>query len=243
VQLTGNGDDEHDDCVLRFSRATQGDSAEMSSSRQIRFDSSTVSLIVTNLVTIAFAIAQKWDLREIMWVYWSQSVIIGFFNVLRILNLKQFRADGMKINDKPVTATPAAQRLVAGFFALHYGFFHFVYMIFLIARGFPSSGSLPAIGLCIAAFFVNHAFSYWHNREQDELRKPHLGLIMIFPYARIIPMHLTIIIGSAFGETSVLQVIFFLVLKTVADVIMHMIEHSKAWLQPELTSEQDDGGR
>ena len=45
---------------------------------------------------------------------------------------------------------------------------------------------------------------------------------MFYPYARIIPMHLTIIFGSSFGGTLPL----FLVLKTFADAIMHVVEHN-----------------
>jgi len=41
-------------------------------------------------------------------------------------------------------------------------------------------------------------------------------------------MHLTIIIGSSFGKGSSWALILFLVLKTIADLIMHMIEHAQA---------------
>ena len=45
---------------------------------------------------------------------------------------------------------------------------------------------------------------------------------MFYPYARIIPMHLTIVFGFNFGGALIL----FLVLKTFADVIMHIVEHN-----------------
>lgn len=51
---------------------------------------------------------------------------------------------------------------------------------------------------------------------------------MFFPYARIIPMHLTIIFGGMFlylGIGSVFVLVLFLGLKAVADLIMHIIEH------------------
>ena len=44
---------------------------------------------------------------------------------------------------------------------------------------------------------------------------------MIYPYARIIPMHLTIIIGATFVNA----LPFFLVLKTFSDAVMHVVEH------------------
>lgn len=45
---------------------------------------------------------------------------------------------------------------------------------------------------------------------------------MFYPYARIIPMHLTIIFGPAFN----LSLPLFLLLKTIADVIMHSVEYN-----------------
>ena len=39
---------------------------------------STTSLVVANLIAIVMAIAVGWDLRELMLVCWSQSVIIGY---------------------------------------------------------------------------------------------------------------------------------------------------------------------
>jgi len=46
---------------------------------------------------------------------------------------------------------------------------------------------------------------------------------MFFPYARIIPMHLTIIFGMLLGKGAI---VLFLTLKTLADMIMHVLEHN-----------------
>ncbi len=59
-------------------------------------------------------------------------------------------------------------------------------------------------------------------------RTPNIGTIMFFPYARVIPMHLTIVIGGHFTKGSQGALILFLALKTIADLIMHMIEHAEA---------------
>ena len=54
-----------------------------------RSDSSATSLIAANLITIVFAIYEGWNLQELMVIYWSQSVIIGYFSIRRMLDLKQ----------------------------------------------------------------------------------------------------------------------------------------------------------
>ena len=192
-------------------------------------DRSMVVLLLSNLVTIVLAVFQQWDVFVLMWVYWGQSVIIGYFNVRRIMDLKKFTTAGFKINNRPVKPTPETQRQTAGFFALHYGFFHLGYLVFLIddttvAGGFPVFNVL----VCIGVFYLNHWFSYRYNREQEQERVPNIGNLMFFPYIRIIPMHLMIVAGVTVLGGSTGALIVFLLLKTAADVAMHVIEHAMA---------------
>jgi hypothetical protein len=165
-----------------------------------------------------------------MLVYWAQSVVIGLSFFIRILNLRNFSTDGLTMNDRPVAEEPASKWKVGLFFLLHYGFFHFVYFIFLAlepasAGSVPRSSPAAGLWLCALVFAVNHAFSLAHNIEADRLGKPNLGTMMMLPYARIIPMHFTIILGGAFFGGSRPLFVLFIVLKTIADAIMHTVEH------------------
>lgn len=206
---------------------------DMKSRTPFRFEESALFLILSNLFTIVVAVYERWDVSDVMWVYWGQSVVIGFFNVLRMLSLRQFSTDGVLDDGGPVPPTKATQRSMARFFTIHYGLFHFVYFWFLCAgRSGFSRMDIVGIVLCIAVFAVNHAFSFRHNLEKDLSRKPNIGTIMFFPYARIIPMHLTLIFGGVFIKGSTGVLILFLVLKTGADLIMHMIEHAGGDQQP-----------
>jgi hypothetical protein len=190
-------------------------------------DPSTLALLGSNLITIILALAQHWSLLTIMWIYWSQSVIIGVFSFIKILSLKDFSTEDFYSNGKLVLPTTKTKVSTAFFFAFHYGFFHFVYMIFLLSFTLTdaiSFGRLVSVGSIVFAaciFFVNHMFSYFYNRKHDT-KKQNIGSIMFFPYARIIPMHLTIIFGMFLGPASI---VLFLILKTVADLIMHVVEH------------------
>jgi hypothetical protein len=203
-----------------------------------RLDASGWSLIGANLVTIVIALARGWPLLEIMWIYWGQSVIIGFFNFLRIMNLRQFSTEGVLVNGRSVDPTTKTKVEGAIFFACHYGFFHAIYCVFLVAGPFSARDAdatamdLPFMAICLATFLANHAFSFAHNFQRDRQRCPNIGTVMLFPYARILPMHITIIIGSALAGGPV-AIALFLMLKTGADLIMHAIEHSEARL-PEL---------
>jgi len=117
---------------------------------------------------------------------------------------------------------------MAFFFLAHYGFFHFVYLIFLLTNTFTGfiGGSIArsdvtSIGASSLLFFLHHGFSYLYNRTRDDTSTDR-GALFFYPYARIIPMHLTIIFGALIQSATLP---FFLILKTVADVIMHIYHH------------------
>lgn len=194
--------------------------------RNLLTDPSLWLLLFSNLVTIFFATKEGWNLSTIMWVYWFQSITIGFFNFVRILQLKEFSTEGFKINGQPAQPTQSTKIFTAFFFLFHYGFFHFGYLIFLLTGTFGKSiGGVSfldtrSIFLAALLFFVNHLFSYFYNRPRDT-KKQNIGSLMFYPYARIIPMHLTIILGSSF----VSALPFFLVFKTFSDTVMHIVEH------------------
>ena len=75
-----------------------------------------------------------------------------------------------------------------------------------------------------AAFFANHLFSYVMNRNRAGKRIPNIGSMMFFPYVRIMPMHVFIVVG-ALAAGPHFALVFFLILKTLADEAMHAIEH------------------
>jgi len=170
---------------------------------------STRLLILANVVIIIIALALHWNIRDVMWVYWAQSVIIGSITIFRILLMKHIFA--------------------AGFFLVHYGMFHLGYFFFLYYfNDFneQSTATVPVAGIvaCSLIFLVNHIFSSWHNWKRDMIRKPEPGRMMLIPYIRVIPMHITIVFGSNYA-TSTKTLALFLVLKTIMDVIMHLVEH------------------
>lgn len=188
-------------------------------------------LLLSNGVTVLLAVTQNWDVLVLMWVYWFQSIVIGFFNFLRIRQLGEFSTEGLTINGHSAEPTQETRNYVARFFLLHYGFFHLVYFIFLLVfsrtgmlgsaeENALSSANLKYILPTALLFLGNHVFSYSYNRPRDTGRQ-NIGALMFYPYARIVPMHLTIILGAFLSG----GLLLFLVLKTLADAIMHIVEH------------------
>ncbi len=189
----------------------------------------TLLLLFSNLTVIILALVQGWNIIPLLWVYWCQSIIIGFFNWRRIKQLKQFSTDGLKINGRKVPAKETTKKWIAEFFLFHYSFFHLFYLLFLL----EITEELPVVfvlsgAISVTFFLLNHFLSYRYILKKDLSSRPNLATLTFFPYARVIPMHLIIFIGLQFGRGSKIELFFFLLLKTIIDLLMHII-HRIDW--------------
>jgi Family of unknown function (DUF6498) len=186
-------------------------------------DTSLHGLILGNAVTLAGVLTQHWSAGPLLWVYWGQSVVIGLLNVIRIMRLEQFSTEGFNINDRQPPANRATQVQTARFFAFHYGAFHFIYAGFLASRHPIAPLEWPGIAVAVVSFACAHSYSMVVNHGRDfRSRCPNIGALMFYPYLRILPMHLTIILGSAMPLAALP---LFVGLKTAADCGMHLVEH------------------
>ncbi len=185
------------------------------------FSPSALSLLAVNLGVIVFAVRDEWSLATILASYLVQSVIIGLFQAKKILDLKVFSTEGFKMGGHAVEPTRATQWKVVLFFLVHYGIFHAAYAGFILSEGTPY---WPDVMLSGTAFFANHLFSYFMNRNRTGKQIPNIGSMMFFPYIRIIPMHVFIVFGFIFAGTH-FALVSFLILKTLADEAMHAVEH------------------
>lgn len=210
-------------------------------------DYSGAGILVSNVLVIVFAMIEGWSLGSMMVIYWVQSVVIGIFHVFRMLLLRSFCTEGFTSNGTRVPENAKGKWSTAVFFAIHYGFFHLIYGIFLIAGTATGAGAddpaaaapatapepSPAAGwfdgpfwfvLSVLGFVAGHAYSFYQNVRADLGRRPNLGVMMFMPYARILPMHLTLILGSLAGA-GFGSMLLFSGLKTGADYLMHIVEH------------------
>jgi hypothetical protein len=187
----------------------------------------TRNLLLANAATAALALILHWPLDTLLWPFWVQNVIIGWYSRRRILSLTDFSTDGFTMNHQPVPPTPESLRFTARFFTLHYGFFHLGYLAFLLKRT-PAFAWWDWLALIAAAasFVASHRASFRQNLEADKRGRPNLGTLMFLPYARIIPMHAMILVGAGYVSDSAAALLLFVALKTGADVLMHHVEHS-----------------
>jgi hypothetical protein len=187
-------------------------------------DRSLWGLLFCNMVVMVWAVVERWPLNELLWIYWAQSVLIGAFNALRMFTVKRFSTDGLTMDNQPVPETPAGQKKLATFFCLHFGFFHVIYAVMLLALFHAKLP--PRFALFVALFLVNELAGYLRSRAEEQAVVWNLGYLLFSPYPRILPMHLVIIFGALlqhwWGTT-----IFFLALKTGADLVMYLADKAR----------------
>lgn len=188
-------------------------------------DQSIQALLGSNLLVIVLALIFGFNLAELVWIYFLQNLIIGYYNFKRIRLLKNFATDGFTMNDRPVPETPEARDKTAFFFLAHYGFFHIGYLLFLTDGHNLNSFEIATIFISATVFLFNHRYSFQINHQRDLAGKPNIGIMMFLPYLRVVPMHLITIFGFLVFANSVAALMFFTALKTAADVLLHVIEH------------------
>jgi hypothetical protein len=190
-------------------------------------DLSLLPLLISNGLAIWWAVHDHLSLQTVMMIYWGQSVAIGVVNVLRILALRDYSTGDFRLGG-PLSPSAGTKLKVAGFFVLHYGFFHIVYLVFILAamtRG-RVDVNVPFVfygaGLFAGTDLIALAL-HWN----EQTRGRDIGQVMFAPYLRIVPMHLAIIFGGFVNYHPGLTLGLFQGLKTVADVFTHMVQHRR----------------
>ena len=230
------------------------------------YKTSAYVLIAANALPLFGVLFLGWDTFSIVALYWSENVIIGAINVLKMITCKpdlaaiyafKFnkggRTDG-KLADK--YASTARSALVGNqlskfflipFFIVHYGLFCLVHGVFIfVLFGHESFGNFGPLGpltdlpqvfsqermwWCVFALAASHLWSFFVNYlGRGEYRRTVVIVQMFQPYARIIVLHVAIIIGAfvsmALGSNVGILMIL-IVGKTLLDLSLHLRERMK----------------
>jgi hypothetical protein len=195
-------------------------------------------LLAANLVPLAGVAFWGWQVWQVVFLYWMENLIIGAFNVLRIL------AAGRSTEGGTTRATQVAGKIgLAAFFAVHYGGFCMGHGIFLAAfmsqgagarredLGSTVLGTLqePVAAAALAALLVSHGWSFFRNYlGRGEYERTNAGELMQRPYKRIVVTHVFIIAGGFLllrTGSHLLPMLLFVALKTAVDLLFHFLEH------------------
>ena len=187
-------------------------------------------LFIANLVPLVGVLFWEWKVLDIVAIYWAENLIIGFYNALRIACVHSPSAVLMETAEKV---------FVIPFFIVHYGGFcagHGVFIFTLLGGDRDLAGMKEAVGLLlgpllwpIVGLFVSHGFSFfWNFLRRGEYKETTVSKQMFAPYARIVALHIAILLGG-FAVEAAGQPIFLLVIlvvgKTIVDMKIHLRSH------------------
>lgn len=196
-------------------------------------------VLVFNMVLAIGYLTGYFSMDTLVWIYYFQSILIGIGNTVRMALLKDYSTANFQVNGQPVEANASTKRFSALFFLFHYGFFHLVYLIFLVVSSFDNGSKLDFRLVLINVILIagNTLVSTWSNVLQDRINKPAISSMFFTPYLRVFPMHLFIMIGFTLKTETVIAGIainqsnlfwVFLMLKIISDSLMHIIVQ-KSW--------------
>ncbi len=186
---------------------------------------SLAALLVANTLPVFGVLFWGWDLFAMLILYWVESMIIGIWNIpkmilasgegttLKNIMVRMYGAVGY--GSVPSRKRGIARFFLVPFFMFHYGMFMFGHLVFLLAfrelaalgiqlaPGLSFSGTLSITpyfekGFLIAvlSLFVSHGISFFSNYiGKKEYLSISTAQQMMRPYRRIVVMHITILIG------------------------------------------------
>jgi len=200
---------------------------------------SQVALVLANAVPLVGVLLLGWTVFPLLLLYWLENVVVGGFNVLKMLLAKPA---------EPVYW--AGKLFLIPFFIVHFGGFTFVHGVLVVAffgpkgiQPFDLLTAVPAairanqLGWGVLSLIASHGFSfYWNYVKNGEYQRASLQALMGQPYGRVMVLHLTVLfggwivmlLGSPVGALLVL-----VALKTAADWRGHRAERRKFAALPE----------
>lgn len=190
---------------------------------------STRHLLLANAATLCAALLLRWPAGWLLWPYWLQSVVIGWYARKRMLGLARFGTAGFTSNGRRVPEDdPVSKRSTASFFTLHYGAFHLGYLLFLCKEhALHARWDWLVLFACGASFVLSQRETYAVQHAADLRGRPNLGTLMFTPYLRIVPMHLAILLGAKLGGSTAMLV-GFTTIKTLSDLLLDHIDRRMA---------------
>lgn len=170
---------------------------------------SVIALVLGNLVPLFALFFFHWDVFSLLFLFWLENVVIGIFNVFKML------LAGVGARDLPPYGWiffGAIKLFLIPFFCVHYGMFTFVHGMFVV--GFFDRGALHNFGGLnyqlilqiirdnhlewpFVALVVSHLISFgWDYLWSGAFRRSNPMDLMTQPYRRVIVMHLTVLFGG-----------------------------------------------
>ncbi len=173
------------------------------------FDLSVASLIVSNVLVVILVITGHYDLRYLAFVYWLETVIINVILPIKVILLRKY----YELLRIAFIMGIVNILFFGGFFI---GFFQDKELLLTFS-----------IVVMIIVLWVNRVISFIYNWKRDKQFLETTEWPLRVTILRLFPLYglcCFIFFSSARVQTA-LSIIFFMLVKTVLDIILHVIEH------------------
>jgi hypothetical protein len=188
---------------------------------------STRVLVFANMVTLVLALLLRWPMDVLLWPYWIQSVVIGYFARRRLIVLEQALATKTELATE---SNPPRSISSAAFFSVFYGGWFLLLLGALVQNHSANIDLWDALAIAVAGamFAYNHWISYRENIAVDIESEPTLLKAFFAPFLRAVPMFIGAYVAQELASgTAAGAIIAFCLAKTAIDVAAHRGTH---WL-------------
>lgn len=177
------------------------------------YSTSLFFLMVSNFVPLYGVFVLHWQWYPILFLYWAENVIVGFFNFFKIIIAAKFEKKKYG---------------VALFFLIHFGLFVFCHGLFLSFVPHEQTFVVLFVGISASLFsiFLSHLASFI---LQFILAKGYTKItdteLLYEPYPRVIILQVVIIFGAIVAnlfQSNALMVALLVVVKTVVDAVLYL---------------------
>ena len=204
-------------------------------------------LVGANLLPVWAVLEGRLGMGDVLAVYWFENVVVWFTTTVKLLTSTRRRdpsgahpvrgpelrrLEGWLAGKSWVSGDPA----YALFFAMHFGLFTLVHGAFtsVVVGVVGLHGGLLDWVATAGVILLSHLLSVglnWCGRRERASANP--AWVMVAPYPRMLALHLTVVggfflLGGMGGRATreVAAVVLLMALKTLLDLVLHVVEHA-----------------
>ena len=217
---------------------------------------SVIGIVAVNLIPLAGVIWYDWKPFAVIFTYWVQTGIIGFFSLLKIKKVAEFSEPEQKIRviafqvSRRGPARPVSQ-IIKDYIGVYFFGMAVSFLILMFYNGYAEADtfnlnvfinsfyllysslleSAGVIAFGSLSFFLNHGYSYFFNFiGKKEFLQSDLALEFEAPIERVGTIWAAVFLTVTtlgFIPHLAAVLVMFVVMKTMFDVYAHLKEHGR----------------
>jgi hypothetical protein len=194
------------------------------------------------LFFIVLVLLGKLDPVEVVIIYALETIIIGVFQMVRLLTISFQEGKSSKESIYGLFITL--------FFTIHYGFFVFIQTTFFFVflsigdnrinnsfgiENFKTIASFQGVQIAVLLFVITYSIKYWTNFYEPKIYKgAKVEIYMFQPYLRIFIQQFVAIIPAffiIFGQAGIAVALVLIIIRLLADLAIFKLKADQVYFQ------------